>query len=198
MGWDEIWATVKPLLTLPTPKMICIIDWRLGLLLRLMQALILGVISYNIMLGQTFLVKEIPKGVISLEMYDGYVNTEQIEFHDNWKNGDPEIEDMCASEDNKYNYDYGGGRFFTVTGCKALTAAQMTSKTKDTAFVSLAQESTLYKRLASDVYNNTNCRLTMLANGYNCSAGNLVNATDQEEQSFYVGGDAYWNTAELD
>eukprot|EP01023_Acetabularia_acetabulum_P020226 TRINITY_DN2044_c0_g2_i1.p1 TRINITY_DN2044_c0_g2~~TRINITY_DN2044_c0_g2_i1.p1 ORF type:complete len:187 (-),score=18.50 TRINITY_DN2044_c0_g2_i1:17-577(-) len=71
MGWYQncmgfFLLRVAPILIFKTQKFVVIKDWKLGVLLRLIQAAVLGYVIWDIFNKEGYLVTEIPQGAVSV------------------------------------------------------------------------------------------------------------------------------------
>ncbi|KAK3276816.1 hypothetical protein CYMTET_15140 [Cymbomonas tetramitiformis] len=70
---------MKPKLVFPTEKVVKIMDWRLAILFRGLQAVALSYFVYILVNGQEFLIKEEPSIVLSMYTGSGNASAVQIE-----------------------------------------------------------------------------------------------------------------------
>eukprot|EP00854_Cymbomonas_tetramitiformis_P024825 gene24825-30245_t len=99
------YGSIKPGLSFPTGKALVIYDWRLGLMYRIGQILVITYTFYNIYVKQLHLAPSNPSGTYTMGVLDYNLISAQTTLHESLLDGS---ETYCSDiGDYYYSYDSG-------------------------------------------------------------------------------------------
>ncbi|KAK3257689.1 hypothetical protein CYMTET_33236 [Cymbomonas tetramitiformis] len=103
---ERMWyGTVKPALVFPTSKVVVIADWRIALLNRGLQIVVLGYLLFNLLEQQTFLLLDVPTNVLTMYSSTGNLTSVQRTV---WK----QLQDRNHDhEESAYPYCWSGSSY---------------------------------------------------------------------------------------
>lgn len=155
---EKIWYyCLKPTLVFPTSKVIKIVDWRLALIFRGLQAIILVYFTWQALKHQQYLRKEVPENVLSVYVTGGNVTQRQFHLYEVQRTGsDPSPNNYCNSN-SSYDFLWSESWKYIFQGCVSPIPGQLADKGPlgSSYFFKTAMQSTLYQHFKNREANTT-------------------------------------------